>query len=109
LRDEAALYRQGGSPKRAMEARDMTAPNATVHDPVCHMDIEITSAVARSDYQGHTYYFCAMGCKRDFDADPEGVLKAEEEHDHSQPVDHGMMMGGGQSQSKKPFWQFWKK
>jgi len=57
-------------------------PNQTVHDPVCHMDIDMRQAAGRSDYNGHTYYFCAPGCKQDFDADPEGALKAEAEYDH---------------------------
>ncbi|MGE0058599.1 MAG: YHS domain-containing protein [Dehalococcoidia bacterium] len=60
--------------------------NQTAHDPVCHMDIEISDAKGASDYNGMTYYFCSGGCKVDFDADPEGVLKAESEHDHSQPA-----------------------
>ena len=85
----------------------MTAPNATVHDPVCHMDIEVTAAAGQSEHQGKTYYFCAMGCKRDFDEDPEGILKAEAEFDHAQPVEHGMAGAAG-SPGKKPWWQFWR-
>lgn len=86
----------------------MTAePNQTVHDPVCHMDIEITAAAGRSDYEGRTYYFCAIGCKRDFDDDPEGVLKAEADHDHSQPMDHSLA-GATSASDKKPWWRFWR-
>jgi Cu+-exporting ATPase len=57
--------------------------NQTVHDPVCHMDIEIKDAAGRSDYEGRAYYFCGEGCKHDFDADPAAVLKAEAEYDHA--------------------------
>jgi Cu+-exporting ATPase len=39
-------------------------------DPVCHMDVEPKTAAAQSQYQGQTYYFCAVGCKTKFDADP---------------------------------------
>lgn len=60
--------------------------NQTAHDPVCHMDIIIGDARGASDYNGMTYYFCSGGCKVDFDADPEGVLKAEAEHDHTKPA-----------------------
>ena len=85
-------------------------PDQTVHDPVCHMDISITAAAGRSDYDGKTYYFCSMGCKREFDTDAEGVLQREGEYDHSHGVDHDMMAGaaagGGE---KKAWWQFWKK
>ena len=77
----------------------------TAHDPVCHMDIEPATAAGNSAYEGQTYYFCSPGCKKDFDRDPVGVLQAEAEYDHSQPMDHGMMAGA----AKHPFWQFWKK
>jgi len=80
----------------------------TAHDPVCHMDIDPKTAAGSSEYQGTTYYFCAIGCKRDFDEDPEGTLKAEAEYDHSQGMDHGMAMSGhGDAPAKKPWWKFW--
>jgi Cu+-exporting ATPase len=78
-------------------------PTQTEHDPVCHMDIAIADAAGRSDYEGKTYYFCSPGCKKDFDADPAGVLKAEAEHDHSRGSE--MMMAG--NAAKKPWWRFW--
>lgn len=40
-------------------------------DPVCNMDVDESSAAATSEYQGKTYYFCAPGCKKEFDANPE--------------------------------------
>ncbi len=43
-------------------------------DPVCEMEVEMESAVATSDYEGQTYYFCAPGCKIAFDADPVRYL-----------------------------------
>jgi YHS domain-containing protein len=60
----------------------MTNSNATVHDPVCHMNIDIRDSAGRSDYEGLTYYFCTSACKLDFDTNPELVLKAEAEFDH---------------------------
>ena len=81
--------------------------NQTVHDPVCHMDININNAAGRSDYEGHTYYFCSPGCKRDFDADPAGVLKAEGEYDHSKPSE--MMEAASSAGESKPWWQFWRR
>ncbi len=82
----------------------------TVHDPVCHMDIDRESAAGSSEYDGRTYYFCSPGCKLDFDNDSAAVLKAEAEHDHSQPAEHAMMgLGGaGQTAAKRPWWRFWK-
>lgn len=43
-------------------------------DPVCGMEVEIATAQHVSEYQGSTYYFCAKGCKLDFEEDPERIL-----------------------------------
>jgi YHS domain-containing protein len=43
-------------------------------DPVCHMDVEPKNAAAQSKHEGQTYYFCAVGCKMKFDADPARYL-----------------------------------
>ncbi len=40
-------------------------------DPVCDMTVDETSAAATSEYQGTTYYFCSVGCKKEFDEHPE--------------------------------------
>ena len=48
---------------------------AKVIDPVCKMEIEDSAAVAQSQHEGHTYYFCAQGCKRAFDNEPGKYLK----------------------------------
>ena len=44
-------------------------------DPVCKMQIEEASAAGTSEYDGKTYYFCALGCKRKFDANPKAYVK----------------------------------
>jgi YHS domain-containing protein len=44
-------------------------------DPVCQMDVEPKHAAAQSQYQGQTYYFCAVACKTRFDADPGEYLR----------------------------------
>ncbi|HUF38826.1 MAG TPA: YHS domain-containing protein [Anaerolineales bacterium] len=51
-------------------------------DPVCQMEVDVESAEWTSEYEGKTYYFCAPGCKRSFDADPERYLAGDSEHDH---------------------------
>ncbi len=48
-------------------------------DPVCRMEVDQKTAVAISKYNGKTYYFCAIGCKKAFDTDPERYLKGAEE------------------------------
>jgi len=42
-----------------------------VVDPVCKMTIDSEKAAASSHYKGKTFYFCAPGCKAEFDQDPE--------------------------------------
>lgn len=46
-----------------------------VKDVVCGMTIDPKEAAGQSEYQGKTYYFCAPGCKRKFDADPQHFVK----------------------------------
>jgi Cu+-exporting ATPase len=43
-------------------------------DPVCKMEVKEAEAAATSVYKGNTYYFCAVGCKNAFDANPEKYL-----------------------------------
>lgn len=43
----------------------------TFRDPVCGMDVNPETAAGKSEYQGQTYYFCSLGCKRSFDKEPE--------------------------------------
>lgn len=40
-------------------------------DPVCGMDVDERTASATAEYQGTTYYFCAPGCKKAFEKEPE--------------------------------------
>lgn len=47
-----------GSPSEAM-------------DPVCGMQVEISTARHISEYDGGRYYFCCPGCKRAFEKEPE--------------------------------------
>ena len=44
-------------------------------DPVCKMDVNEATAKFTSEYKGKTYYFCAPGCKKLFERDPEAYLK----------------------------------
>jgi YHS domain-containing protein len=47
-------------------------------DPVCKMKVDEKAAPAKSEYQGKTYYFCAPGCKREFDKNPEKYVKVKD-------------------------------
>ena len=46
----------------------------TATDPVCGMHVDKDEAVETSEYEGETYYFCAAGCKKKFDENPEEYL-----------------------------------
>jgi Cu+-exporting ATPase len=55
----------------------------TVKDPVCGMDIDPETAAGKSEYKGQTYYFCAPGCKKSFDKEPEKYIsQAQQGHHH---------------------------
>jgi YHS domain-containing protein len=43
-------------------------------DPVCKMECGESTAAATSEYKGKKYYFCAAGCRKAFDQDPEKYL-----------------------------------
>jgi YHS domain-containing protein len=47
---------------------------AQVKDPVCGMMVDSNTAQHKSEYKGQTYYFCAPGCKKTFDKEPEKYL-----------------------------------
>ena len=38
------------------------------------MQVDENSAAATYEFKGKTYYFCAPGCKADFEKDPEKYL-----------------------------------
>lgn len=59
-------------------------PMTTAIDSVCKMEVEIETAQFKSEYQGQTYYFCAPGCQRAFEKEPQKYLTADshEHHEH---------------------------
>jgi YHS domain-containing protein len=48
-------------------------------DLVCKMKVDEKTAKFKSEYQEKTYYFCAPGCKKAFDNNPEKYLKKIED------------------------------
>jgi P-type Cu+ transporter len=43
-------------------------------DPVCSMAVDPVTAKHRSNYAGHTYYFCSSRCRERFEAEPARYL-----------------------------------
>ena len=48
-----------------------TLSKETVIDPVCGMQVDPCSTKLISDYQDKRFYFCADGCRKAFEKNPE--------------------------------------
>ncbi|HEX7723098.1 MAG TPA: heavy metal translocating P-type ATPase [Pyrinomonadaceae bacterium] len=46
----------------------------SIKDPVCGMTVDPRQAAGSFDYQGRTFFFCSLGCRERFKADPERFL-----------------------------------
>lgn len=66
-------------------------------DLVCGMVVDEATAQWTSEYMGRTYYFCAPGCKRAFDINPEKYISGSDmqmghhgdhSHDMDEPMEH---------------------
>jgi Cu+-exporting ATPase len=81
-----------------------------VKDPVCGMEIDPETAAGQSEYEGTTYYFCAEGCKQEFDADPKKFLGGGEtpaaEMKAEEPA--AAPAAGMEEKPAKRWWEFWK-
>jgi Cu+-exporting ATPase len=67
LDERKTLFERAMNGVMAMDQRE----GALVIDPVCGMEVDPTTAAGSSEYEGVTYYFCSVGCKRQFDQDPQ--------------------------------------
>lgn len=47
-------------------------------DPICKMEVDEKTAKFKSEYKEKTYYFCAPGCKKEFDDNPEKYIEKVE-------------------------------
>ena len=43
-------------------------------DPVCGMEVDPATASQKTEYRGQTYYFCAPGCRKAFESEPDKYL-----------------------------------
>ncbi len=81
-----------------------------VKDLVCGMEIDPETAEGKSEYQGTTYYFCATGCKTDFDADPAKYIGggAAAPMASAEPAAAAPAGAASEETSEKRWWEFWK-
>lgn len=65
LAELVALRATGGF----KEVVEVAQPETAV-DPVCEMTVDVASARFKTEHEATTYYFCAAGCQRAFEANP---------------------------------------
>ena len=58
-------------------------------DPVCGRTVDPAAAAGRYEYQGKTYYFCALSCLERFRAHPEEVHSKKKSLPVMEPVRQG--------------------
>ena len=75
---EAAGHGPLGCAGRLNLTRSKATMADKTKDPVCGMQVDKEKAVAKSNYQGKEYCFCAEGCKRKFDTNPEAYVTTQE-------------------------------
>ena len=65
-----------------MEPVNQNAHEHRVKDPVCGMTVDPQNAAGFYEYKGQTYFFCSVGCRERFKADPERFLN----HQPASPI-----------------------
>ncbi|MGO8956264.1 MAG: XdhC family protein [Streptosporangiaceae bacterium] len=65
----------GARPAGPGAAAGEPGPEAT--DPVCGMQVLVTSRTVSADLDGSAYYFCGAGCRQAFVQDPAAYLKKD--------------------------------
>lgn len=61
------------------------APQAAEIDPVCGMKVIPEKAAGHSDHQGRRFFFCSLGCKKKFDAEPRRYLEPQRSGEVARP------------------------
>ena len=81
IRDRAEIVqirrREGSEPARPLETAPRIEAPAVAIDPVCGMEVEISTARFTSEHDGRRFYFCCAGCRRSFEKEPEKYLAAD--------------------------------
>lgn len=67
---ELVALKASGAGAQVVETQ---APETAI-DPICQMTVDIATAAFTTDWNGTTYYFCAAGCQKAFERDPQEAL-----------------------------------
>lgn len=78
LAELVQLRAAGALKPRSRTLLPMVEP-AEVIDLVCGMTVQAVPANRPYDYEGTTYYFCAMGCRVAFEKDPGAFIAARQQ------------------------------
>ncbi len=60
---------------RGREMEKSQTPNTISIDPVCGMEVDPGKTRLVANYQGHSYWFCAEGCREAFETNPQKYLE----------------------------------
>jgi xanthine dehydrogenase accessory factor len=77
LRASGALRQAVPAAAAAGPGRSGQAEAAEATDPICGMTVPATAASHPLSHDGVTYYFCSLGCRREFEKDPAAHVKKE--------------------------------
>jgi Cu+-exporting ATPase len=55
---------------------NQNSSNQLPQDPVCGMTVDPKLAAGSFDHNGHTYFFCSLGCREKFQADPNRFIQS---------------------------------
>ena len=53
--------------------------DSTYYDPVCGMGVNPGKTRLVANYQGHSFWFCSLGCRFAFESNPQKYLKPKPE------------------------------
>ncbi len=60
--------------KEVLKMTRLATSTATIIDPVCGMNVLPGNTALVVKHDGSSYYFCAEGCRKAFEEDPEKYL-----------------------------------
>lgn len=67
---ELVALKASGAGAQVVETQ---APETAI-DPICDMTVDVATAAFMTEWKGTTYYFCAAGCQKTFERDPDAAL-----------------------------------
>ncbi len=70
-------FAKGGVLEDIYASAGVDDPQTVFEDPVCDMDVVVSQAAGMSEHEGKRYYFCASGCKKRFDREPERYVSRQ--------------------------------